>query len=383
MKTIDRRRFCRVAAGAAVATTLLPGASGRLAAQEQTNEVKSSPVIYRTLGRTGLSCSILGFGAMRSSDPGVIRRAIELGVNNIDTARGYMDGENEVIVGKAIQGRRPQLVITTKIRAASKERMIADSEASLKALGTDYLDILLVHSFKNTGDLAQPESLEALAELKKTGKTRYVGFSTHTNMADLLRAAAKNPENPYDVILTVYNFTSNSDVGDAIHEAACAGIGIVAMKTQAGGYKEKKMGNLRPHPAALRWVLNNSDVSCAIPAMLTFEQLEENFQVMNGSFGWMDRRTLHRYGQAIDRKMCRFCGACTGQCPHGVSVADLTRCLIYNDGYGDPKLAAATYAELNHRQTPEACLSCAECVVRCAYGLPVAENMRRAMKLFA
>jgi ferredoxin len=76
--------------------------------------------------------------------------------------------------------------------------------------------------------------------------------------------------------------------------------------------------------------------------------------VMNGSFGWMDRRTLHRYGQAIDRKMCRFCGACTGQCPHGVSVADLTRCLIYNDGYGDPKLAAATYAELNHRQTPEA-----------------------------
>ncbi|MBN1541233.1 aldo/keto reductase [candidate division KSB1 bacterium] len=386
MKTINRRTFCRVGAGATLAGLAASTTRPLWAQEEQENrdEAKAAPVeaVYRTLGRTGLLCSILGFGAMRTSDPGIIRRAIEMGVNNIDTARGYMDGENEVIVGKAIKGLRDSLVITSKIRPASKERMIADVEASLKALGTDHLDILLLHSAQRISDIHQQESLEALNTLKESGKTRFIGFSTHKNMASLLSAAAENEENPFDVILVVYNFTTDDDVAASIAKAAKAGIGIIAMKTQAGGYKEPDLGNLNPHQAALKWVLTNPDVTCAIPAMVTYDQLEENIKVMDSSFGWMDRKTLHRYGRAIDHKLCRFCGACEDQCPHGVSVADISRCLMYNDGYGDARLARSAYAEQGV-QTLEACQNCHECVVRCAYGLPIAENVQRARTLFA
>lgn len=379
---LTRRRFLKksstglLAASGIFGAGMITGRGGLLAAE------KSSPTIeYRTLGRTGMQYTTLGFGSMRTSDPAVIRKAIDMGVNNIDTARVYMDGQNEAIVGQAIKGVRNKIFLTTKIKIQDKKAMLKDAEASLKALGTDYVDILLLHSMKSPDHIENEEARSVLEKLKKDGKVRYVGFSTHRNMAQIIRASLKDKF--FDVILVAYNFKSDDDLRSAIADAAKANIGIIAMKTQAGGYEDKKMGNLSPHQAALKWVLSDQNVTCAIPSMVTFDQLTENFQVMGSTLGWLDRKTLHRYSEVIDREYCRLCSACDGKCPHGVAISDINRCIMYVDAYKDYDLAMRNYRELADAESAARCVDCDQCVVSCANGLDLDAKMKRAIELFA
>ena len=95
--------------------------------------------------------------------------------------------------------------------------------------------------------------------MKKEGKARFTGFSSHSNMASVLKAAAK--AGCHDVALVSYNFTHSKDLHDAVALAAKSGIGVVAMKTQAGGYKAGSMDGLSPHQAALKHVLMDRNVS--------------------------------------------------------------------------------------------------------------------------
>ncbi len=385
-KMLSRREFVKNSTAGAVTIASILGAksinggSNLLNAKGDKKSAESN-LEFRTLGRTGMKYTTLGFGAMRTSDPAVIRKAVDMGVNNIDTARGYMDGTNEGIVSKAVKDVRKQLFITTKIKISNPSRMMKDIETSLNALETDYVDILLLHSLRDPDAVHNEEALNVQRKLKEQGKIRFAGFSTHANQANVIRAALQDKF--FDVILVAYNFKSEEETKKAIAEAAAANIGIIAMKTQAGGYEDKKMGNLSPHQAALKWVLADKNVTVAIPSMVTFEQVEENFQVMNSKLGWMDRKTLHRYGQVIDDKLCRMCGACDGQCPHGVQVADINRCLMYFEGYRDERLARQNYADIAAARNASRCSDCARCVVNCAHGLDIAGKMNHAQVLFA
>lgn len=354
--------------------------SGTFSENRQASESAHSDIPMRTLGKTGLEFTQLGFGAMRTSDPAVIRRGVEMGINNIDTARGYMDGENERIVAKALAGVREKVHISTKIKHGTPQQMRGDLEESLKALDTDYIDVLLRHSMKRPEDLEDEETRKFLEEAKASGKARFIGFSTHRRMASLLRAAGDDEF--YDVVLTAFNFTHGEDLVNAVNYAAEKGIGIIAMKTQAGGYEEEATKNLNPHQTALKWVLSNNSVTSAIPSMVTFQQLEENHSVLDSKFGWLDRKTLDKYGHAIDEKLCRFCGACEDICPFGVPVSDLNRCVMYVDGYRDSDLAARAYREISSGNNARQCLECDECVVQCINGVNVARNMKRATELF-
>lgn len=370
-----------MAAAAVLGAENLVLSGSRLFAQEDKTKSAASNLEFRTLGRTGLKFTTLGFGAMRTSDPAVIRKGIDMGINNIDTARVYMNGENEKIVGKVIQDVRKQLFITTKMPVRNAQQMMSDAEASLTALGTDYVDIHLQHGLRDPDALKNEEALNVQRKLKEQGKIRFAGFSVHNNMANMLRAAAQDKF--FDVILVAYNFQADEDLKKAVAEAAAAGIGIIAMKTQAGGYQDAKMGSLNPHQAALKWVLSDTNVTSAIPAMVTFDQLNENYQVMNSKVGWMDRKTLHRYSRVIDDKLCRMCGACEGQCSYGVAVADVNRCLMYLEGYGDSPLAWQNYAAIAAAQNASRCRDCQQCQVTCAHGLKIAEKMRQAVEYFA
>ncbi len=375
---MNRRKFLQSASAAG----LMLGTSGLLdRARSEEKESAKPAVSHRTLGRTGLEMSILGFGAMRTSDPAVIRQALDMGVNNIDTARRYMDGHNEEIVAKAVGELRKKVIITTKIPVGAADRMRLDVEASLKALNTEYIDILLLHGLKRDDEVQNEEWIKLMSDLKKEGKVRFAGFSTHNNMAGTLQAAIAGKF--FDVVLTAYNFKADPELALAISEAAAAGIGIIAMKTQAGGYEDAKMGELNPHQAALKWALSDDHVACAIPSMVTFEQLNENFKVMGSKFGWMDRKTLHRYGQVIDKKLCRFCNGCAGQCSAGVAVSDIQRCLMYAEGYGDQALALRSYAEVPSSENLSACQNCSGCRVVCDHGVDVVGNLQRAMQRFA
>src|SRR5208283_1909164 len=96
---------------------------------------------YRTLGKTGLKVTTLGFGCMITSDPSVITRAADLGVNYFDTARGYQQGNNERMVGAALGARRKKIVLSTKSHSPDKASLLKDLDTSLSELKTDYVDI--------------------------------------------------------------------------------------------------------------------------------------------------------------------------------------------------------------------------------------------------
>jgi len=307
-------------------------------------------------------------------------------VNYIDTARKYMGGKNEEIVGKAVKGVRDKLFIATKTHPESKTKaeIIRDVETSLKVLGTDRIDVIQLHNLTGKERIFIPETREALAQLKKEGKVRFCGVTTHKNEAEVLNALADDPDRFFDTCLVKYNFKSDKEVADAIGRAASAGIGIIAMKTQVGGYDTAGLGGITAHQAALKWVLRNPRVTAAIPGMKDMTQLREDIAVMGMPFTYADERRLDRYAEAIAPFYCNFCGSCEPACPQGVEISAVNRALMYAEGgYRDPELARATYAELPHRATAAACSGCAGCSARCVNGLDIAAKMERARLVLA
>jgi hypothetical protein len=160
-------------------------------------------------------------------------------------------------------------------------------------------------------------------------------------------------------------------------------MGVIAMKTQAGGYKTDALGDVSPHQAALKFVLQNPNVTAAIPAMVDLGQVSEDMAVMNMKFTRADFDILKRYHLATAGVYCHRCGACADSCRARLDIAHINRCLMYADGYGDLELARSTYAELAPAMTAGACAGCPECTARCANGLNIAERMQRAREVFA
>ncbi|MBE0602285.1 MAG: aldo/keto reductase [Deltaproteobacteria bacterium] len=341
-----------------------------------------SPV-YRTLGRTGMKISVVSFGAMLTPEPEVMRIAFDQGVNYVDTARGYMGGSNEEIVGKALKGRRDKVYVATKTPSRSKEDILRDVETSLKSLGTDYIDLIQLHSLKGKERVFDPGTREALAKLKEQGKVRFFGVTTHRNEAEVLDALVDDPDRFFDVALVAYNFKSDKDVSDAIDRAARANIGIVAMKTQAGGYKTEAAGAVSPHQAALKWVLRNPNVAAAIPGMRDLAELKEDIAVMGMPFRQADARILERYGAAVRPYYCRLCGKCEDTCPLGVEISTINRSLMYAEGYRNRELALSTYRGIPSPGSASACLACSSCTARCVHGLDIPAKMKRARKMLA
>ena len=196
---------------------------------------------FRTLGRTGMKITIVSMGAMRTSEPAIFQAAFDKGVNYIDTARGYMDGRNEGMVGEALKGYRDRVYVATKVKPGSKEAMIRSIDESLSSLKVDYVDLLQLHALSSAEQVMNTEYREVLAEAKKSGKTRFIGVTTHSKEPDVLNAVTDDPDKLYDTVLVTYNFQKPPEVKAAIAKAAAANIGIIAMKTQAGGYQTREL----------------------------------------------------------------------------------------------------------------------------------------------
>ena len=375
---MKRRDFLKLGiVGAASAATGLAGLAG-------TSRGAVPGPVYRVLGRTGLKITVVGFGAMLTPEHEVMEVAFDMGVNYVDTARRYMNGRNEEIVGRALKGRRDKLYVATKTASVSKKDIFADVETSLKKLGTDHVDVIQLHNLThtNTDRITNPETREALAELRKQGKVRFLGVTSHTGQAEVLNALVADPERFFDTALVGYNFTSPPEVKGAIARATKAGIGIIAMKTQAGGYKTEALGPLSPHQAALKWALLDTNVTAAIPGMKDMRMLQEDMSVMGMKFTAADAGILERYARAVGGVYCRLCAVCEPTCPRKVAISTVNRSLMYLESYGSMELARATYDEVGSAASASACLGCDECVAQCVNGLDIPSKMERARTLF-
>ncbi|MBI5015457.1 MAG: aldo/keto reductase [Deltaproteobacteria bacterium] len=359
---LTRRDFLALAA-----TVPLVGAAAPIAA--------AAVPTFRSLGRTGLRVSEVGMGVMLTSDPAHVRAAFDAGVNYFDTARAYMGGRNEETLAEGLKGRRQDAVVATKCHVLGRKALVvATAEQSLKALRTDVIDVFQLHGLSSRDQVLLPDHLEAVEELRKAGKIRFAGVTTHSNMPQVLSAAVE--AKVYDTVLTTFNFQVGEDMVEAARTAAAAGVGVIAMKVMTGGYSMRPAPGLNPYQSALRWVLQHSFVGTAIPSMTTYEQVRENTGVMGTQHTWRDKAALRLYALAVGDRYCRGCGACAGQCADGADVPTALRALMYAEGYGRLDLARETLVGVS---LP--CGSCAGCSVTCRKGVEVSERMRRAAQL--
>jgi uncharacterized protein len=160
---------------------------------------------HRTLGRTGVRVSILAFGCgsrflMYPEDQAsaVLEKAIDLGIDYLDTAEGYGDGESETRVGRVMATRRKNVFLATKVptRSRTRDAALREVEASLRRLQTDHVDLLHLHSLGDEADLAKIEApdgaLKALYELREQKVARSVGLTSHTDGAVMAKAIERN-----------------------------------------------------------------------------------------------------------------------------------------------------------------------------------------------
>lgn len=391
---VGRRGVLRIlgAAVAACATEPIVRGANAVAAAAESRSPQTRE--KRKLGGTGIEVSTVGFGAMTTREPEVIRYGVERGVDYVDTADCYMGGENERIVGRALKGIRNRVTLATKVHIGPVPQMIGSAENSLKSLGTDVIDILQLHGVSTEGEVTDGNAREALQKLIDAGKVRFPGVTTHSGQEAVLRAVMRHGF--YKTVLVSYNFrsddgltaalrrtfTGSAGLSAAIRDAGAAGIGVIAMKTQAGGYPVEK-GMLSPHQAALAWVLENPGVATTIPGMVSFAQVDENLPASGKRLGWQGRKALELYSRAIGDRHCGLCGRCAGSCPSGVDVQGVLRSLTYHEGYGRPDLARRSYRELGAGRSALPCLACGSCAVACRLGLPVGRLARRAHGLLA
>jgi predicted aldo/keto reductase-like oxidoreductase len=397
-QTDSRRGFLRKsAAGLAGATILSAGRwpEPRAGTTTETAAETKRPLMYRTLGKTGLKVSIVSMGVMNADNPNLVRAALDAGIIHLDTAHVYQRGRNEEMVGQVIKDRpRDSFVLGTKVRGPNQDRdtglfgadtkaeqFIEDFHISLKRLQVDYVDILYLHNIKRREAALFEPLLSAMVKLKKEGKARFIGVSTHRNEPEVLRAAVESKA--YDVVLTAFNFRQDhrDEVRKAIGEAAAAGLGIVAMKTQAGVYWDRE----RQHPinmtAALKWALQDEHVHTAIPGFTTFDQLETDLSVMADLTLTPGEKEDLRPREETARLglYCQQCDSCRGQCAAGLDIPALMRGYMYAHGYRNLGAAKAALAEAGLTELP--CGDCGECRVSCRQGFDVRRKVLDVARL--
>ena len=388
--SINRRRFLRSgvasAAGALIATNLNAGV--RL----NKESVSDKKVITRTLGKTGLELPIVSMGVMNADNPNLVKAALAKGVVLLDTAHGYQNGNNELMLGEVLKDYpRNSFVITTKIPPGKIDKesgafTVFDADSflekmnlSLKRLQMDYVDILYIHGMYSREAVLHEPLIKVLKQIKEEGKAKFFGISTHRNMAKIFDAAVESKF--YDVVLSSYNFQLKEDIvlQEAIVNASKAGLGIIAMKTMAGGFFDKERQKPINTKAALKWALGNENIHTSIPGYVNFEQLDESFSVMENLLlndEELKGLSLNSVSQSL---FCSGCETCTSKCSKGLSVPDLMRAYMYAYGYHDYHQAQQVLSANLPEDNP--CASCSVCTVECIKGFDVAMRIQDVGRL--
>jgi len=245
---LSRREFVTTVglAGLAGLAVAGAGATGVMAAPEPpAGAVTAETLPKRKLGKTGVDVPILALGGMFDTinNQLLLRQALKWGVTYWDTAQSYGNGLSEEGYGRFFSRypeARKEIFLVTKVHPESRD-LTGRLDTSLKRLQTGYVDLLFVHGLKGIGELT-PATRDFAAEMKKAGKIKFFGFSTHTNMDDNLLGAAKLDW--IDAVMLAYNFRvmHAPKMQEAINAAAKAGIGLVAMKSQAGRPGKHEIG---------------------------------------------------------------------------------------------------------------------------------------------
>lgn len=367
-------------------------------------------MIYREFGKTGIKVSTLGFGAMRlpmvemdgkkyiDEDKAipVIHRALELGVNYVDTAPYYCDGLSEVTVGKALKGHRDKVYLSTKnpIEDASYDHFLERLEKSLKKLDTDYIDFyhmwgISLKTFEEK--INKPDGpLKAALKAKEQGLIKHLSFSFHDKPENMIKIIDTGY---FETVLCQYNLLDRANER-SIEYAHEKGLGTAIMGPVGGGrlgapsavIQEMLKGKTKSTAEmALRFVLANQNVSLALSGMSTIEMVEENAAVASIP-GILTLEELKKVEEMLEENKrlselyCTGCNYCM-PCPQGLNIPHIFKLMNYNRVYGLKDYAKEEYSKLkdigNKTGKPaDACVECGACEAKCPQHLKIINQLK-------
>lgn len=347
---------------------------------------------YRTVPKSGVKLSVISFGGMRiPTKDGVpedeaiatVRRAIELGVNYVETAPGY--GNSEVLIGKALQGGwREKTYLSTKSQTSSAADMRAALERSMGRLQVDHVDFYHMWYVCNKGDwkdvIKKGGSLEGAKKAKADGLIDHIGITTHAPVPLVKKMVATGE---FELVTISYN-AANRDYEEIIDFAAEHEVGVVIMNPLAGGMLaraprgSKDAPRPRPHIlAALGHLVANPNITTAICGAKSPAEIEED--VAAGEF-LPSEAAAAAAGADIDQfkaDFCTTCGYCM-PCAHGVEIPRAMLNWNYLKLYGLDFSKWTRKARREFLKTVgfKKCTECGECTERCPNSLPVIERLR-------
>lgn len=327
---------------------------------------------YRTLGKTGLQISRMGFGGIpiqridREGTRKLMKKMLDNGINYIDTARGYTVSEE--YLGYGLEGIREHFVVATKSMSRTKEAMARDIDISLGNLRTDYIDLYQVHNPNMTQldqVIGEGGALEALMEAKRAGKIRHIGLTAHS--VEVFERALEMDW--VETIMFPYNIVENQ--GEKLIAACQAkNIGFIDMKPLAGGAIENAK-------LALRYVCSNPCVSVVIPGMAEIKELEENIAACENAspLTQEELKEIDKVRTSLGTNFCRRCNYCA-PCTVGISIPNVFLFAGYLQRYDLGGWAKERYSTLPVKAS--ACIQCGACETRCPYHLPIREMLKTA-----
>lgn len=364
---LNRRDFLKTAGGAGLVSLL--GSAAAFAdpnkpkqKEPNTPAQKLEQVLRRKLGKTGVMVPMLNLGGGMdfTENQILLRRSLDWGVNYWDTADCYSNGNSELGIGKFLgthPALRKDIFLVTKSCKKDSSGLQEMLNRSLSRMKTDYIDLFFLHGVGSPSELTD-DAKQWAAKAKQEKKIKFFGFSTHSNMAKCLDAAAKLDW--IDAIMTTYNFREmqNPEMQAAVDACHKADIGLVAMKTQAKGpaaESEKKLINhfmekgFTEHQAKVKAVWQDERFASICSAMPNVAILVSNVAAAldKTKLTQADMDVFKEYAAATCSGYCAGCEQICGAAMPEVPIRDMMRCAMYNDSYGSRKLAQENFAAID------------------------------------
>lgn len=375
-----------------------------LSSNERKEEIgqKERKLIYRILGKTGMKTPVIGMGMLQPSNPALVKAALEAGVTHFDTtAWPSIQANNLKLLGDISKGRtRESLILGVKVsfmrmaeqglykEGVTTEAFLKSFDLHLKNSNLEYVDILYHHAASRKESVIYEPIMKAMEKAKKDGKTRFLGITTHTNVAEVVQAVADS--NFYEIVMAAYTFKQKNylQVREAIARAANAGLGVVAIKVIRGGEEPDKMagvhglkeGQKTVNPrACLKWVLQDPNVHATVPGFDTFEDMNVDLSVMDDlTLTDPEKEDLKR-AASIGGLFCQGCGQCVKQCIAKLPIPELMLAYMYTYGYRKPSLGQEVVVSLDLPR--HVCDDCNQCPVKCQNGWNVSDKICDIVRL--
>lgn len=322
------------------------------------------------LGQTDLQVSRVGFGGIpiqrltEDEAVRVVQRCLDLGVTFLDTANGYTTSEERI--GKAIAGRRDQVILATKSGARDKAGSQEHLELSLKRLNTDYIDLWQFHGISTMETYEQvlgPNgAMETAQKALQEGKIRHIGVTSHS----LDMAIKMVPSGHFETMQFPFNFVTNEALGELLPLCQKHDVGFIAMKPFGGGM----LGNAT---LAMKWQLQ-FDFAIPDPGIERVEEIEEIVKIVEGSWelGPEEQEEIERIQAEVGTRFCRRCQYCL-PCPQNINIPMMMNLPSFGKRFSLELVRSDHFVQIV--ETAKTCIKCGECEERCPYKLPIRDML--------